>query len=508
MDERKIVGVLQIHFFSDLHGWIRPHDENDPGGLEKISWFIKENSMILLDDFVVPHNIPINNVHNLVILSGDIFSTKSPYCELDNGELMVACLKHIGIDGFCLGNHEFYFGMKLQQILQSGICKRAFITKNIVFPEIRNHLSDSFVFRYNDIELHFLGLITDTEALVNGDKADPPVEAALQYFNDMNKDREIKLIPVTHMLMREDIELMNRLDDIDLIIAGHDHGYFGKHPVSDKRHICRTKIDGQGVGSILICFYNDDNHSIREPELHDITGRARSDKELKNLIDNSDIMKKVRELQSQFYISKFSLNRDESTIWRKDTDLGLSMARLFHKYSSNDEFAKKIDIVLFPVSAIRDGFDMGRVTLFNIRKIFSFNNELITFNLKGSDIREILKMLIYVIFGHEEELKATYLCLSGIKVSVKKSGNNYDIINIEVGGNELEDEEQYRILSTSYYLGMGKGEFQGLIKNKAMEVSIKGTGEQDVLKWGLENGMIEFVDPITNPAIRIEEVQL
>jgi len=500
--DKNIAGVLQIQFFSDLHGWILPPEKKDDfAGMDKISHKIEQNSKSLRE---YHPDIPQEKIIDIVVLSGDIFSPNSYYCSLDNGNLLMKCLRKIGIDGFCLGNHEFYLRGFPVVLLKSGLCKKAFITRNICFPGIVTLLEDSFIISINGIKIHFVGLITDNEALLNGDLAKDPIHSAREYIRINDETPGTYIIPVTHVGMAKDKQIMGISDKIMLIIGGHDHREPGVYKYDEERFICRTKINGYGIGSVIIEFYEDNKFKIFKPQTDPFAKEAKSDPDMKNLIDSSKLIEKVIDLRNRRNRCIFDIPLSKDII-RKDTDMGLSMAALFNRYA-REELSINSDAVLLYYKSIRKGLKKGTINGLDIMGILPFNSEIMCYILKGKDLREIIELMIRATYGVEAGIEAGYLCISGMKIFISKTGKQHTVRKMEIDGNPLDDDREYRILSTDYFFNKGKGKYNGIIKDRAYNINNSEKTEQDALLWGLVERKIEKKTVETNGVVHIEEI--
>ncbi len=183
---------------------------------------------------------------SLLVLSSGDFIGGSPFAWLilEGYAPEIRLMKEIGYHGLTIGNHEFDYG---PEILASYLEKAGYpsakdrlplLASNLVIPPA-HPLQAAGLKKYQQIKLDnglnigLIGLL-GTTAFSLAPLAEPvsivdPVEAAREQVEILKEKGADVIIALTHSGYREDLELANAVDGIDILLGGHDH-YLTPHP--------------------------------------------------------------------------------------------------------------------------------------------------------------------------------------------------------------------------------------------------------------------------------------
>ena len=113
------------------------------------------------------------------------------------------------------------------------------------------------------------------------------------------------------------------------------------------------------------------------------------------------------------------------------------------------------------IGGIRASIPEGKVTLRNIWELSPFGNTLVTMDLTGKQIKEILENSVSGRFGRMQ--------VSGLRVifsSEKPKGNR--IMNIIVDGGEIDEEKTYKVV-TNNFLAKGGDNYETFKEGENIE---------------------------------------
>jgi len=153
-------------------------------------------------------------------------------------------------------------------------------------------------------------------------------------------------------------------------------------------------------------------------------------------------------------------------------------------------FGKKADVSLLNFGSIRINMPQGNVEIDDIISMFPFKNHLVLLTCSGKDIKNILK-----------DLSATKIQpMAGMRMEIKDGS----VSRATVGGEELDDEKQYSLVTTSFLLDGGDHLFlrkyashlqeSGMLVNEAIIDYIRDLTASGKKVEALIDGRVKYVD--------------
>ena len=219
---------------SDVHGRIVPWSygadvEDKSGSYAQIATYVKEArkahpDLILVD---IGDAIQDNQV--------EVFAKTEKYYK-DNPVPKV--LNAMGYDIFILGNHEFNFGMTaLDEILKD--IKAKILTANFYYKDSgKRYVEPTTIIEKDGVKLGIIGLSTPMSAKFEEDtgnlkdmKFSSPTEETKEQIKALKEKGVDAIVVLAHMGIENEnnipdtgvADLINNVDGIDVIIAGHMH---------------------------------------------------------------------------------------------------------------------------------------------------------------------------------------------------------------------------------------------------------------------------------------------
>ncbi|AHG76548.1 Ser/Thr protein phosphatase [Mannheimia varigena USDA-ARS-USMARC-1296] len=219
---------------SDVHGRIVPWSygadvEDKSGSYAQIATYVKEvranHKNVLLFD--IGDAIQDNQV--------EVFAKTIDYAK-DNPVPKV--LNAMNYDIFILGNHEFNFGMdKVDAIIED--IKAKTLTANFYYKESgKRYVEPTTIIEREGVKLGIIGITTPMSAIFEKDtkhldnmKFTSPIEETKAQIAELKKQGVDAIIVLAHMGIENEnnipdtgvADLVNAVDGIDVIIAGHMH---------------------------------------------------------------------------------------------------------------------------------------------------------------------------------------------------------------------------------------------------------------------------------------------
>ena len=228
---------------SDVHGRIVPWSygadvEDKSGSYAQIATYVKEvrkshPDLILVD---IGDAIQDNQV--------EVFAKTEKYYK-DNPVPKV--LNAMNYDIFILGNHEFNFGMTaLDEILKDMKAKQ--LTANFYHKNGKRYIEPTTIIEKDGVKLGIIGLTTpmsakfeeDTGHLKNMKFSSPSEEAKVQ-IKALKEKGVDAIVVLAHMGIENEnnipdtgvADLVNNVEGIDVIIAGHMHKNVSSETIKD-----------------------------------------------------------------------------------------------------------------------------------------------------------------------------------------------------------------------------------------------------------------------------------
>ncbi|XP_037787180.1 mannosylglucosyl-3-phosphoglycerate phosphatase-like isoform X2 [Penaeus monodon] len=168
----------------------------------------------------------------LVLFSGDILAP-SIMSSFTQGEQMVPVMNHFGIHCAVFGNHDFDFGLE-RLIDVASRTNFPWLMSNVDDNETGKPLADgivSHVMEWHGWKIGLIGLVEqewlETLATINAEQVTftDYVDKGRELANMLKNQGCDYVIALTHMRTPNDIRLAENVDEIDLILGGHDHVY-------------------------------------------------------------------------------------------------------------------------------------------------------------------------------------------------------------------------------------------------------------------------------------------
>ncbi|KAK7414334.1 hypothetical protein QQX98_006776 [Neonectria punicea] len=408
---------------------------------------------------------------NLWLNAGDEFQGTLFY-SFYKGEKIAEVLNTLEFDAMTLGNHEWDGGdEELGEFLQ-----------NLTFPVVSCNVKSEYsglnktIKNYHIFEEHDLaviGVTTDTTPGISsvGDKTtflDPIEEVQKSVWEIRNTTKIKRIVALTHIGYDVDQELAAKTEGLSLIIGGHSHTPLGDiedsegdYPTivedvnGDEVFIVTAYRWGEYVGYIDVTFDDDGKALAYHGGPIHMDNTTVADKALNKTI------KAWRGPFEKFAAEKVGsteIELDQTACQDDDCLLGQVMADAMYDYrltqAGDDE---KPDFAFINAGGVRATIEKGDITRGDVLTSFPFGNAIVQLTYKGSELHDIFEGAVTGINqANEEEITSWFQISKSLKVTFNPNNNNGSkLIGLTVDGEEVEDDEDYRMITLDFLAGGG-----------------------------------------------------
>ncbi|XP_067120161.1 snake venom 5'-nucleotidase-like isoform X1 [Centruroides vittatus] len=456
-------GVVTILHFNDCYN-VETQQQEPVGGAARFCAAIKSFA----------------HLNPLVLFSGDIIAP-SIMSTFTKGEQMIPVLNSIGVHCSVYGNHDFDF----------GVDNLVDFTKQTTFPWLMSNVNDndthqplaegkvSYVLERNGKKFGLIGLVEE-EWLSTLATIDPEDVTYIDFVSEGRKlARQLKdkegvdyVIALTHMRTPNDCRLAENVDEIDLILGGHDH-VFEVKKVNGK-YIIKSGTDFREFSRITLNFSNPESVDVQCEKI-EVTSKFSEDEDLRlKLVKYQDIVEgKMDEVLGQFSVD---LDGRFTSIRTRETNLGNFVCDIMLSSTHSD-------LALLNSGTLRSDriHPKGDFTLRDLVTLLPMMDPLAVVIATGYQIWQALENGV----SQYPKLEGRFPQVSGVIFAFdpsKPPGKRIDPSFIKIGDEYLDLEQKYR-LATKNYLCQGKDGYDVL---KDCEV-VLGDEESPELRTAVQN---------------------
>ncbi len=431
----------------------------------------------------------------IVAHAGDTLSP-SLTSSVDQGAHIMDLLNRVGLDVFTPGNHEFDFG---EAVFRQRMGEATFALLAANLRDASGHplpgFADSKMIDVDGIKIGVFGL-TDDEAARRSDpgtlKLLPAIETAKREAQALRDAGADLVVAVTHSEWQDDLRLM-KLGPIDIILSGHDHNLLVAY--DGRAAIGETQADGVNLVAI------DVEVRIANDGVKRWTPRFR-------IVDTADV---APDAAIAARVAQYQAEIDKAL----DVDIGVARTPLDSRKASvrgqetaiGDFFADTMravtgaDVALLNGGGIRGNrlYESGtKLTRKDIARELPFNNQLVTLELAGADLRAALENAVWMI-GKDA---GRFAQISGARIVVRRDAvPGSRLASIEIGGKPLDDAKRYKV-ATSDFLARGKDGYVALTRGKPLVSELEGPLLANVVTDAIAKA--GAIAPVVDGRIKVE----
>ncbi len=452
---------LTILHVNDTHGHIIPYldksvdPEQQVGGAEYLAKMIERERAANPDG-------------TILLSAGDMFQG-TPVSNLFHGKPVIEIMNYLRYDAMALGNHEFDWG---QNVLQSIISSASFpvVSANIFErggKSIRR-LKPYVILKRKDVRIAVIGITTpDTYYTTKpGNLAGLTIAAPEKVLPAIIKRVRARgasiVVVLSHDGLDADRELARKVGGIDFIVGGHSHTAVRDPVIESGTVIVQAGCNGIYLGVLKITFDRNRKKILsytRKDELRLVspaTG-AEIDPEVARIVDKYEAEVKT-EFSKVIGTAATDLTRDSSG----ESNLGDAVTDAMRG-------ATGAQIAFQNGGGLRADIPKGPITLETVFTAVPFEDDLVSMDLTGEQIRELLERSV---------LSENMLQVSGIQIVYDLSKPEGEkVASVQVAGKPMEAGATYRVV-TNDFLASGGNQFN--VFKKGLNIS-SGPSQRDAV---------------------------
>ncbi|WP_421905352.1 bifunctional metallophosphatase/5'-nucleotidase [Mameliella sp.] len=455
--------TLHIVHINDLHSRIEPINKYDStcgaednaegkcfGGYARVATKIAE-----LREQLDGENL-------LVLDAGDQYQGSLMYTTY-KGDVEIEMMNKIGFDAMAVGNHEFDDGPE-------GLLK---LIDGVTFPVISGNLdvSQSNVLAgkvANHVVLEVGGeriaiisaLATDTaETSSPGDAVifQDEIDSLQADIDALEADGVDKIIALTHVGVRKDMEIAESVTGLDAVVGGHSHTLFSNSDDGAMAYptmvgnvpVVQAYAYSKYVGHLKLTF--DDAGKVVSAEGDTILLDA-------SVAEDPEIVDRVAELAGPIEEMKTRVVAEAAEPIEGNRDvcraMECSMGNLVADAMLDRVKDQGIDVAIANSGGLRASIDAGEVTMGEVLTVLPFQNTLSTFQITGATLVEALENGVSQI----EDGAGRFPQVAGMTFTVDPSAEpGSRISDVMVGGAPVEMDKVYGAVSNNYVRNGGDG---------------------------------------------------
>jgi 5'-nucleotidase/UDP-sugar diphosphatase len=445
---RGTASLIILHT-NDLHGQVCPSktrladgSTQEQGGFEAICAYVQS----------VRDEASNAGSGFLLLDSGDCFQG-TPEGDMTNGKLVLELMRYAKYDCMAIGNHEFDQGeAKLEELARVAgfpmLCANARDRKTGNRPA---YLSSDAVcpIGAEEMKVGVTGVLTAQMSKVSSRELNSRFEftdeaaAAKESAGNLRAMGAGIVIVLAHVDDDAMLRIAN-VEGVDVVIGGHFHQAIAetRRAGTSGAWMCRTEGKGRTIGRIDIEF---DTQTRNVTKLINrlvtiIPAETGKDKGASDII--APYAAKIDATMNEV------IGKCESEMPRDDTGFKGTSLPLGNLLTDIMRDATGAQVAFHNRTGIRSPLRNGDVTVRDMYMISPFGNTLVTLELSGAQLREVLE---YALSSDR-----LFLEVSGIEFRYDPANpQGKRVLGIAVGGVKAEDAAFYKIVANSYIAAGG-----------------------------------------------------
>lgn len=280
--------VIQIIHTNDLHSYFQG-TRGGKGGYAQMK--------VVLDE--LRSEAEAQGIPTIHLDAGD-FGEGSSFYFSNHGVDSLRALDLLGVDVTVLGNHDFILGgRELRNQIKKADLKAKILSANLrgkFFMGLKKRLPASVDYDIEGTKLRIFGLTTNEIHFMYPLRPlgyiSNPIKAGIKQAKLAQKAKSDFTIALTHIGIQNDIELVTKTDNIDLVVGGHTHLLLSKPQLTKNAAgrlipILQAGAHGGYVGSMILDLKGNGEAELIEYKMRDITREMPQDPELKDFVSKA-----------------------------------------------------------------------------------------------------------------------------------------------------------------------------------------------------------------------------
>ncbi|GMH44822.1 hypothetical protein BSKO_12774 [Bryopsis sp. KO-2023] len=407
----------------------------------------------------------------LMLFSGDCFNP-SMLSTVTRGKHMVPVLNALGVHTSCLGNHDLDFGVE-NFVTLAEQCNFQWLLANVLDKATGKPLgglSPTRMFEWGGIRIGLVGLVESewltTLTTVEEDDVDflDFVTEGRRIAQELRKEGAELVIALTHMRAPNDIKLLKNVQEIDIVMGGHDHGYQVEYVEPHGNLLVKSGTDFRDLTSLRVEIDGNGGRKY-EWERHLINAEVPKDADMLEIVNQHTELIAAR-MDDVLGVSFTDLDGRFGKIRTSETNLGNFICDVLRTTVSTD--VAFVNSGTFRSDRIHAA---GNITKRDLTEILPMMDESIVLELTAEDLVGVLENSV----SQYPKLEGRFLQISGFKFAFdpsKPAGERVltDSIIMTETGEKLDRCKTYSAV-TKAYLASGKDGYETLTSAKVLVAS-------------------------------------
>ncbi|GKU27519.1 bifunctional metallophosphatase/5'-nucleotidase [Clostridium folliculivorans] len=397
----------------------------------------------------------LKDENTIVLDAGDFADFKRMELQGTNGLAALELLESAGYDAIAVGNNETFNGVETLINMASN-SKIPFLSSNLFDLELNSiqGVRRSFILNKNGLRILLIGTSPDIGPFneLGGYKLKNHVEVIKEEIA-INDGKYDLCVVLSHLGMKKDKEIAEKVDMVDVIIGGHFHILMERPEVVNGTIIFTSGCYGENLGVLKL--------EVNNTKVDMIEGRNINISDCKEC---DDIIK-VLKINKEKAIDKLS-----EPLYELDRDLWHDVVEenpITNLLADALVDVLKCDIGLINSGVINGGIRKGKVTLKKLLEICPSPLNPTYFEIEGKYLREALQNSLDTDYcyanGMGPGFRGKYVGRLHVSNAIIEH-NCRNIINIFINGEKLDDDKLYTVASCDY-LQRGTG-YSSLSNNR------------------------------------------
>lgn len=452
--------VITILHFNDVYN-VEPRKKEPVGGIARFVTRVRE-----LKEEAMARGEPTA----MVLFSGDAFNP-SLTSTVTQGKHMVPALNAVGIDVACYGNHDFDFGIG-ELVTLASETNFPWLLSNALDKETGEPLGQGGISKMVDWhgrKIGFLGLI-EQEWLVTLHTVEPEgvlyehfVPCGRRIAGELREAGAELVIALTHMRVPNDELLADEVEEIDLILGGHDHHYDVKPVGKFGTYVLKSGTDFRDITEVQLRFRDagtPKSFEVLRTRHIEINSSVTEDPEMKSLSD-ACLEQLGASMDNVVGETAVDLDARFQSIRTMETNVGNFITDIMRD-------GLKTDVAMINSGTLRaDGvIEKGKICMRDLVSLLPMLDEMCVLEVSADQLVALLQNSV----AKYPRLEGRFLQVSGVTFAFdasKEEGNRLLLETIEVGGEPLDSSRCYTICTLNF-LRQGKDGFDAFREAKCI----------------------------------------
>jgi 5'-nucleotidase / UDP-sugar diphosphatase len=384
----------------------------------------------------------------LLLSAGDMFQG-TPISNLFRGKPVIETMNRTGFDAMTLGNHEFDWGMETFQNLRKASVF-PFLSANIIddkgalLPGVKPYA----IFQKKGLKIAVIGITTPETHYttkpgnIKGYRVIAAGKVLPALIEKVKKEGAGLIIVLSHMGLDDDREMASLVSGIDLIVGGHSHTEVKTPVVVGATIIVQAGYNGQKLGVMKITADTDTKKIVRYSERRILRKVKAGPHDAYDTFVAGIIKKYDDQIRGEFsrVVGETLVDLRKRPF---ESNLGNLVCDAMRKAAGSE-------IAIQNNGGIRTTIPKGKITLEQVYMLLPFDNTLMTMDLTGAQIADILE------YNAKTE---GMLQVSGLKVVYDlAAAEGSRVKELAIGGRPADRSRIYRV-TTNDFLAAGGDRF-------------------------------------------------